>query len=119
MPQEDLLAKLFEQLLQAEDDKSKNTESPENAENSERAENTQNDSSNDIFGNIDLEAIMKLGEMLSVMNSSSDKNTQLLLALKPHLRPENRQKVDNALKLIKIINILPLLKDSGILNGLF
>ena len=113
MPQEDLLAKLFEQLLEAEDNKSKHNE------NTENSENPQNDSSNDIFGNIDLEAIMKLGEMLSAMNSASDKNTQLLLALKPHLRPENRQKVDNALRLIKIINILPLLKDSGILNGLF
>ena len=116
MPQEDLLAKLFEQLLEAEDNKSKHNENTENTENSE---NPQNDSSNDIFGNIDLEAIMKLGEMLSAMNSASDKNTQLLLALKPHLRPENRQKVDNALRLIKIINILPLLKESGILNGLF
>ncbi len=95
MPQEDLLAKLFEQLLEAEDNKNKS------AENTETSENTQSDSSNDIFGNIDLEAIMKLGEMLSSMNAS-DKNTQLLLALKPHLRPENRQKVDNALKLIKI-----------------
>lgn len=109
MPQEDLLAKLFEQLLEAEDDKSKNSES---------AENPQSDNSNDIFGNIDIEAILKLGEMLSSMNAS-DKNTQLLLALKPHLRPENRQKVDNALKLMKIINILPLLKESGILNGFF
>ena len=116
MPQEDLLAKLFEQLLEAEDNKSKHNENTENTENSE---NPQNDSSNDISGNIDLEAIMKLGEMLSAMNSASDKNTQLLLALKPHLRPENRQKVDNALRLIKIINILPLLKESGILNGLF
>ena len=103
------MAKLFEQLLEAEGDKNKNTEA---------SDNPQSDSSNDFFGNIDIEAIMKLGEMLQSMNAS-DKNTQLLLALKPHLRPENRQKVDNALKLMKIINILPLLKESGILNGLF
>ena len=109
MSQEDLMAKLFEQLLEAEGDKNKNTEA---------SDNPQSDSSNDLFGNIDIEAIMKLGEMLQSMNTS-DKNTQLLLALKPHLRPENRQKVDNALKLMKIINILPLLKESGILNGLF
>ena len=109
MSQEDLMAKLFEQLLEAEGDKNKNTEA---------SDNPQSDSSNDFFGNIDIEAIMKLGEMLQSMNAS-DKNTQLLLALKPHLRPENRQKVDNALKLMKIINILPLLKESVILNGLF
>ena len=102
MSQEDLMAKLFEQLLEAEGDKNKNTEA---------SDNPQSDSSNDFFGNIDIEAIMKLGEMLQSMNAS-DKNTQ-------HLRPENRQKVDNALKLMKIINILPLLKESGILNGLF
>lgn len=109
MSQEDLMAKLFEQLLEAEGDKNNDTEA---------SNNPQGDSSNDFFGNIDIEAIMKLGEMLQSMNTS-DKNTQLLLALKPHLRPENRQKVDNALRLMKIINILPLLKESGILNGLF
>lgn len=110
MSQEDLLAKLFEQLLEAEESKNNN--------NTEASENPRDDSSNDFFGNIDIEAIMKLGEMLQSMNTS-DKNTQLLLALKPHLRPENRQKVDNALKLMKIMNLLPLLKESGILKGLF
>lgn len=110
MSQEDLLAKLFEQLLEAEESKKNDS--------TEASENPQDDSSNDFFGNIDIEAIMKLGEMLQSMNAS-DKNTQLLLALKPHLRPENRQKVDDALKLMKIMNLLPLLKESGILKGLF
>lgn len=107
MSQEDLLAKLFEQLLDSENKNDKN----EPGKSEEQAQD-------DIFGGIDIEAVMRLGEIMSNMNKS-DKNTQLLLALKPHLRPENRQKVDNALKLMKIISILPLLKDSGILDGLF
>ncbi len=106
MSQEDLLAKLFEQLLDNEE------------KNNNQTEEKQSGDEEDIFGGIDIEAIMKLGELLSNMNKP-DKNTQLLLALKPHLRPENRSKVDNALKLMKIINILPLLKDSGIMDGLF
>lgn len=110
MSNEDLLAKLFEQLLDANDNNAGN-ESDKSSENNREQE--------DIFGGIDIEAIMKLGEMLSAMNSTSDKNTQLLLALKPHLRPENRKKVDNALKLMKIINLLPLLRESGIMDGLF
>lgn len=110
MSNEDLLAKLFEQLLDANDNNAGN-ESDKSSENGREQE--------DIFGGIDIEAIMKLGEMLSAMNSTSDKNTQLLLALKPHLRPENRKKVDNALKLMKIINLLPLLRESGIMDGLF
>lgn len=107
MPQEDLLAKLFEQLLDSEN-KAEKTEPDKSEEEPQE----------DIFGGIDIEALLRLGEIMSNMNKS-DKNTQLLLALKPHLRPENRQKVDNALKLMKIISILPLLKDSGILDGLF
>lgn len=103
MSQDELLAKLFEQLMDNTESKSEKQEEPEK----------------DIFGDIDIEAIMKLGELLSKMNNNSDKNAQLLMALKPHLRPENRQKADNALKLLKILNILPLLKDSGIIDGFF
>lgn len=111
MSQEDLLAKLFEQLLDSEEKKNGNNEGNTAAEVSDG-------SSEDIFGGIDIEAVMKLGEMLSNMNKP-DNNTRLLLALKPHLRPENRIKVDNALKLMKIMNILPLIRESGVLDGLF
>ena len=106
MSQEELLAKLFEQLLDS-DDKKGNTYDDKTSEEE-----------NDLLGGIDLDTVMKLGEIMSQMNRS-DKNTQLLLALKPHLRPENQQKADNAIKLIKIMNVLPLLKDSGVLDGLF
>lgn len=105
MSQEDLLAKLFEQLMDEDGSKS-----PE-------ADKSDSSEQDDILGGIDLEAIMRMGELLSQMNKQDD-STRLLLALKPHLKPENRQKVDSAMKLIKIMNILPLLRDSGILNGL-
>ena len=45
------------------------------------------------------------------MNSASNKNTDLILALKPHLSPENRNKADTAVKILKLFDILPLLKD--------
>ena len=111
MSNEDLLAKLFEQLLDANDAKTE-----KEADGSSEKSREQQD---DIFGGIDLEAIMRLGEIMSRMNSTDEKNAGLLLALKPHLRSENRKKVDNALKLMKIINLLPLLRDSGIMDGLF
>lgn len=107
MSQEDLLAKLFEQLMDADDGKK------------EEADADRSDSSEqgDILGGIDIEAVMRMGELMSQMNRQDD-STRLLLALKPHLKPENRQKVDSAMKLMKIMNILPLLRDSGILDGL-
>ena len=105
MAEEDILAKLLEQLLAAD----------ENEPASDAEENRQE--SGGLFDGIDFDAILKLGEIFSQMNKP-DKNTQLLLALKPHLRPENREKVDSALKLMKIMSLLPLLKDMGLLNGL-
>lgn len=107
MSQEDLLAKLFEQLMDAEDNKSESTD----------ADRSDSSESGDVLGGIDLEAIMRMGELMSQMNKQDD-STRLLLALKPHLKPENRRKVDSAMKLMKIMNILPLLRDSGILDGL-
>ena len=107
MSQEDLLAKLFEQLMDADDSKNE----PTDADKSDSGEQ------GDILGGLDIEAIMKMGELMSQMNKQDD-STRLLIALKPHLKPENRQKVDSAMKLMKIMNILPLLKDSGILDGL-
>ncbi len=106
MSQEDMLAKLLEQLLEAEENKEATSE------------DKPPDEENDIFGGIDIQAVMRLGEIMSQMNKDDD-STRLLLALKPHLRPENQRKADSALRLMKIMNILPLLKSSGMLDGLF
>ena len=107
MSQEDLLAKLFEQLMEEGDSEKK----PSEADRSDSSEQ------GDILGGIDIEAIMRMGELMSQKNRQDD-STRLLLALKPHLKPENRLKVDSAMKLMKIMNILPLLRESGILDGL-
>ena len=40
----------------------------------------------------------------------------LLLALRPLLGERRRQRVDEAAKMLKLARMLPLLKDTGILN---
>ena len=90
--------------------------SGENGSNS--GENGSNSGENDFFGGIDIDAIMKFGEILSKMNES-DKNTELLIALKPHLREENRAKIDTAVKLFRLISLLPYLKETGLFDNLF
>ncbi len=61
-----------------------------------------------------------LGKAMSVMsrlNSMNDDNRSgLLLALKPHLSQKRQQRVDNAVKILKLTQMLPLLQDSGIFN---
>ncbi|MDR2532518.1 MAG: hypothetical protein LBC82_06715 [Oscillospiraceae bacterium] len=70
------------------------------------------------FENIDLEMLMKAGEIFARFNSP-DKNTELLRALKPHMREENREKIDTAIKLIKITALLPFLRESGLFDKMF
>lgn len=61
-----------------------------------------------------------IGRIMGVLNrvgkSTDDNRAKLLLALKPHLTDKRRRKVDTALKLLKLIEALPLLKEAGILD---
>lgn len=82
------------------------------------AEENTSQSGESLFGDLDLETVMKLMEAFSKLNSG-DKNTELLLALKPHLRDENRAKVDRAIKLMKLMSVLMLLRESGLTDKLF
>ncbi|MDE5995431.1 MAG: hypothetical protein K2G56_00760 [Eubacterium sp.] len=63
------------------------------------------------FSGDDFSMIMKAKSMFDRMNKTSNKNTDLIMALKPHLSPENRNKADTAIRILKMFEILPLLKD--------
>ena len=65
----------------------------------------------------DLGAIMKLSGLMGAF-SQSDRNTELLLALKPHLSAERQKKVDKAVKLLKLIAVWNIAKESGLLNDI-
>ncbi len=62
----------------------------------------------------------KLLMLQGIMNGAGGgKNTALLLALKPLLKDERRARVDKAVKILKIISVLELLKENGMLNDFF
>ena len=55
-------------------------------------------------------------KMVSALNSrKEDDRTRLLMALRPHLSPEKRDRVDKAVKFLKIMDVLPLIRGAGIL----
>ena len=61
---------------------------------------------------IDFETITKTASVLSKLSSQpKDPGCELLSALKPMLSPERRHKADEAIKIIQLISLLPLLKD--------
>ena len=69
-----------------------------------------------LFSGLDLGSMAKIAGLLSAAGNTSD-DEKLLMALKPLLREENRGKVDTAMRLLKLIELLPLLKESGILSS--
>lgn len=63
----------------------------------------------------DLGAVMKLSGLMGAF-SQNDRNAELLLALKPHLSEERRKKVDKAIKLLRLIAVWNIAKESGLLD---
>ena len=60
---------------------------------------------------------MKIMGLMSVLGQAKDdKRSGLLLALKPHLSHDRQQRVDKAVKYLKIASLLPVLKDQGLLD---
>ncbi len=64
--------------------------------------------------NIDPFAVMKLLGAAS----AKDKDCELLLALKPHLSYGRQQRIDKAVKLLKLYNIFIAMRENGMLNDL-
>lgn len=77
-----------------------------------KSESSDFDSS--MFDGVDIEKVMQIVSLLK--SRSDDSRTKLLLALKPNLSSKRQEKVDNAIKLLKLIEILPALKQSGLLD---
>lgn len=61
--------------------------------------------------------IAKIISVISrIKNTASDNRSNLLMALKPMLSPPRREKVDTAIKFLKLIDMLPLLRESGLFD---
>ena len=60
--------------------------------------------------------LMKAKELMGNFRGE-DKNTALIKALKPHLKPERQKKADEAIRLMKLVEMLPLIQKSGLFGG--
>jgi hypothetical protein len=69
-----------------------------------------------LLGDNDLINVMNLVSKLNT--KSEDSRTILLNSLKPHLSEPKREKVDTAIKILRLLELLPLLKESGVLGKL-
>ncbi len=63
---------------------------------------------------IDVGAMLKIGQLLSKATSNEDKNTNLIRAIKPHLKEHRQQKADEVIKIMKLVSLVPMLNEAGI-----
>lgn len=57
--------------------------------------------------------VMKLMPILSSMNKDDEK-TKFLVALRPLLSDDRKKKLDESVKILQMVKVLPLLKNQGI-----
>lgn len=60
---------------------------------------------------VDFDMIMKAKTLFDKMNSTSSKNADLIMALKPHLNAQTQNKAEQAIKILKLFEILPMLRE--------
>lgn len=65
---------------------------------------------------IDPNLIAGIAKIFGQLNSVDDKRIQFIAALKPLLRSDRQKKADQAIKMLKLFEVLPLLKEQGLFN---
>ena len=69
------------------------------------------------FSSFDFSSVSKIASLMSLFSSPiSDPRCELLYALKPLISEDKRPKIDQAVKMLQIMALLPKLKEMNILN---
>ncbi len=59
----------------------------------------------------DMQIMMKL--MQALRSDATDERSRLLMALRPYLTEKRQARVDNAVKILRLVSLIPLLSESG------
>lgn len=62
----------------------------------------------DMFDGINMETILKVQKLVSKMNSNNN-DTVLLDALKPYMGPERSKRIEDAKKIMNLMQLIPLI----------
>lgn len=75
--------------------------------------NSNNNQAGFDFSNIDMNTILKLKSVMEKMNKKNDPRANLLYSLKPYLREEKKEKLDQYANLLNVANIVEALKNEN------
>jgi hypothetical protein len=123
---DDLMGRIQEMLSDEESmqqikelaDMLSSSQQPQNSQTNQQCENnnSSNCNNNSDFG-FDIGMIFKIQELMS-STSKADKNAELIMALKPHLSDDKKERADKAVKFLKLFSLFETLKSSGMLKDL-
>ena len=75
--------------------------------------NSNNNNSNFDFNKIDMNTILKMKSIMEKLNDSNDPRSNLLYSLKPYLRENKKEKLDQYANMLNIAKIAELLKNDN------
>ena len=67
-------------------------------------------------GGIDMAALSKVLPLLGQMNQENE-DTRLLAALRPYLHGQRAERLEESMRLLKLMKLLPLLTEGGVRHG--
>ncbi len=96
----------FQDILKEKDIDLNNVLNSSQSTNSNNSSNTKNDPFN-----FDIKTIMKIKSLLNQINNQNSPRNNLLLSLKPFLKNEKKEKLDQYIQISNIISIIGLLNN--------
>lgn len=92
---------------------SSNSTHPNNPNSNTNSSSHSNNINNFDFSNIDINTIMKMKNIMQKMNSTNDPRSNLLASLKPYLRDNKKEKLDQYANLMNFAKVAELLKSDN------
>ena len=104
----DVISKIPPEMMQNFSSMMKNSTS-----NSNNNAQSNNYSNNFDFSKIDMNTILKMKSIMEKLNNSNDPRSNLLYSLKPYLRENKKEKLDQYANMLNIAKIADLLKNDN------
>lgn len=121
----DTLSKISPEMIQNFSNMVNTSNTSSNSSENTQDENTQPTDSNDSrspdnsnssngfdFSNIDMNTMLKIQSVLGKLNNSKDSRSNLLYSLKPYLRDERKEKIDQYAQLLNVAKMADLFNNN-------
>ena len=92
---------------------SQNQQNHTDIHNNSNTTNSNSNSNGFDFSSIDMNTILKMKSVMEKMNTKNDPRANLLYSLKPYLREERKDKLDQYANLLNVAKIAELLKNDN------